>query len=688
MSSKRKRATAVAVAIPTPVPRNASGSISSLCAVLTILTLAAFWNSFSTGLALDSRMLILGDPRIREWNTANLGLIFRHTYWWPNGEAGLYRPLTTLSFLINYSVLGNAETALGYHVINFFLHATNVLLVFALGFKLLGGRRHLYTAFAIAGLWAVHPVLTESVTNVAGRADLLAAVGVLSAILMYAKASESSGNLRIRWLIGVSLATGLGVFSKESAAVVPGLILAYELCVRKREGATNRVRWNVLGLGALATLLPIAIMLSVRAAVLSNSPGAEWPFVDNPIVHATFWTGRLTALKVLARYLGLAVWPAKLSADYSYSQIPLTQGSLADWLAWFTVALATVLIVLLSRRDRLVFFFACFASLSLLPASNLFFPIGTIMAERLLYLPLVGVVAVFVLVAEGIGIKLKLPRTVVLGFFAVLAAALCLRTIVRNPDWTSDRTMAEASILTSPESFKVHRLLAAELLRSDTSVQGIARATNEADKSVSILNKLPDPLSFAEPWTLAANCHLAKANLLTAEVARSEYENAVKLASRAISIAKASRAAYGNRTPGEASNPASAADPNRIIAAAYLRLNRPDLGLQAALHARTIDPTNPDPYRQMADAYLQQGKAEEAAITSAEGAFATGSEELRSDLIKLYQQTDLDTQKCAVIAGPRGPALNPACEVVRRDLCEATVRAHRPDLRQQLACPN
>ncbi len=81
-------------------------------------------------------MLVLGDPRIRELNWSNLGLLFQHTYWWPNGEAGLYRPPTTLSYLLNYAILGNGESPMVTTSVNLLLHTANVLLAFALTRKL------------------------------------------------------------------------------------------------------------------------------------------------------------------------------------------------------------------------------------------------------------------------------------------------------------------------------------------------------------------------------------------------------------------------------------------------------------------------------------------------------------------------------------------------------------------------
>src|SRR5512141_1516027 len=96
------------------------------------ISLAAYANSFSTGFPLDNRALILQDARVHAATAANVDLILQHTYWWPIGESGLYRPVTTLSYLFNYAVLGNAARPTGYHSVNLILHVLNVLLVYAL----------------------------------------------------------------------------------------------------------------------------------------------------------------------------------------------------------------------------------------------------------------------------------------------------------------------------------------------------------------------------------------------------------------------------------------------------------------------------------------------------------------------------------------------------------------------------
>src|SRR5215831_9182999 len=130
---------------------------------LCLLVVAAYANGFAGGLAGDIRGL-LQDTRVHAVSAENLGLIFTHTYWWPYGESGLYRPFTTLSYLFNYAILGNGQSPTGYHVVNLLLHCANVLLVYVLARRLTG---QLVPSAALAAIWGVHPVLTESVTNLA-----------------------------------------------------------------------------------------------------------------------------------------------------------------------------------------------------------------------------------------------------------------------------------------------------------------------------------------------------------------------------------------------------------------------------------------------------------------------------------------------------------------------------------------
>ncbi len=594
---------------------------------------------------MDNRGLLLEDSRIHQATAENLSLILRHTYWWPHGESGLYRPAATLSYLFNYAVLGNGDSAAGYHWVNLTLHCGNVLLVYCLALRLM---ERVWPAALLAALWAVHPALTESVTNIVGRADLMAGMAVLSGLAMYLKSAEAAGARRIAWLGGLMLATAAGVFSKENAVVILPLMALYELAFHRR---TRALLW-----GCAAVSIPLLAMTLARAAIVKST---ELPFWDNPLIGAGFWTAKLTAIEVMARYLWLMVWPARLSSDYSYAQIPLAQASPSDWLAWLAVAAAVVGSVVAYWRNRTVFFLAGFALLAFLPTANLLFPIGTIMAERFLYLPAIGLIACAVL-----GVYKASPRFAP-AVLCVLIAACAARTWARNLDWRNDLTLGEAAVRSSPDSFKSHYLLAEGLYDSDpahTDLDEVRRETHEIAGSMAILDSLPDARRNPAVYRWAGGAYLLEGDLLRrkGDEGGAAYRQSLSALERCAAIVSAQGSA---RLPGLDS----------LLAAVRLRLQDATGSLDAAEKARAADPLNPEGYGVEADALLASGRADDAAIALTEGALATGNIALRQRLLELYRR-GLDTEGCAANGGE---ALNPRCSVVHRHLCTAATAVIR-----------
>ncbi len=463
-----------------------SGDWLAAC-VLTIIALLAWRNSVEAGFVFDNKTLLLEDTRIRNATSENLALILHHTYWWPNEESGLYRPITTLSYLFNYAILGNADRPAGYHWINLLLHIGNILLVFTLARRIVTG---FWPSFLTASVWAVHPVLTESVTNIVGRADLLAGMTVLGGLLMYLKSTEAGGWRRAGWLAGLAAITAVGVFCKESAVTVAAIIALYELTWWKRE----RLRDFLFGCLAMAPAL--FAMWWVRSSITEVTAPPRFPYVDNPILGAGFWAGRLTAVKVMAKYLGLLVWPAGLSPDYSYAQIPLIDGKPSDWIAWFAVGAVALGAALLFRRNKPAFFAAGFAFIALLPTSNLLIPIGAMLAERFLWLrwQAIGFSICLILALYSICGRLgsRTLAPVLLGL--LITTAFGVRTWARNRDWRDNYSLWSAAVRTAPLSFKTrwHRRLGQQqlLIRWHDDLDA---ALLENERSLAILDNLPDP---------------------------------------------------------------------------------------------------------------------------------------------------------------------------------------------------
>ena len=637
---------------------------------LALLCLAVYANGFGTGFALDNRQLILRDPRVHALTRENLSLILNHTYWWPYGESGLYRPLTTLTYLLNFAVLGNGDRPAGYHVFNLLFHVANVLLVWQLTLRVTRDR---WTAPVTAALWAVLPLSTEAVTNIVGRADLMAATASLAAVLLYLKAREDvptrSKATRYALLAGLAIATAAGALAKESAVAVLGVIVAAEMIwwspARSRRELTAT---------AAACALPLGWWVWQRAGVLAAGGAAEFPYTDNPMIGAPFWQRLLTAVQVMWRYVTLLVWPAHLSNDYSYAQIPLALGTAADWIGCALLAGGAAAAIWQARRNRAILFFAVFALVTFLPASNLLFATGTIMGERLIYLPSAGLVALAAMGLRRLATDSR-TRVALTCAVAVLIAACGARTWARNPDWTDDVTLWRSAVRSAPASAKAHRALAEALYDADATHQNIDAVIAEADRSVALLERLPDEQNTFQAFRQGGAYYLDKAN---AAAGRDEhdpdlkrlYSRALNLLDRAVVIAQAG----ASRLPGASTEPE--ADAERLRAAAILGMENPSLALVAANRSRTLQPLNPLAYHLAAASLLEMNRPEEAAMLLLTGSIVSGDAALGREAMTLYS-AGLDPDGCAIAGSGASAALNPRCAIVARHSCIASAAAYQ-----------
>ncbi len=401
-------------------------------ALLWAVLLLAYSNSFQAGLFFDNVPVILQDPRIQIATPESVSRILTEGYWHDNPNSGLYRPLTTLSYLFNYAVLGNGPQPAGYHWFNLALHGINVSVLYGVGL-LVFSNRHL--ALALAAIWGLHPLLTDSVTNVVGRADLLAAFGVLAGLASYLRSLSATGRQRAMWLAGLVLAQSIGMFSKENAAVLPGIMLLHDVTWPPRAPWHERIR------AYLVLALPFTLFWIARTGIHTHM---LIEFTENPLVRADFWTARLTAIKVIGKYVWLFLWPVRLSPDYSYNAVPLFGWRLRDGedakaliaLAAFLTALPLALYW--RRFHKRIFFFAGFFLVALAPTSNLLILIGSIMAERFLYLPSVGLSGCLAAGIYAVAQRPSLQRTYGPKLAWITIGVLCLayaaRTYARNFD--------------------------------------------------------------------------------------------------------------------------------------------------------------------------------------------------------------------------------------------------------------
>ena len=234
------------------------------------------------------------------------------------GYGGYYRPLTALSF--------RAEAALGVglrgaHVTNALLHALVAVAAFVLLRRLLGG---LFVPFASALLFAVHPVHVDAVDPVTGRGDLLAAAFLLLAWVAFHVRRQGAPGGAIALAVS-ALLFAAGLLSKESAAVLPALVVAGEWVARRgqRKAMARRP-------GDYAVLLAVvAVYLALRTAILGGliEPGLP-DRLDNPLAGAGLAARMGTAPVAWLEMARLLLWPWPFSPDYSGGALELPSGPL------------------------------------------------------------------------------------------------------------------------------------------------------------------------------------------------------------------------------------------------------------------------------------------------------------------------------------------------------------------------
>jgi tetratricopeptide (TPR) repeat protein len=336
---------------------------------------------------------------------------------------------------------------LGFHLVNVALFGLTTAVVFLLAARL---SRSLAIAAGTALVWAVHPIHTEGVASITGRGEILSALFILGSLLALLQALDASGWTRRGWWSGALLAFAAALCSKESAAagvLLVALVLWLRGERRLREIARITAPFVVL------TLVFIAVRTSVLGAVTAD----QHSFVDNPLAYTPANVRIPTALVVLWQYAGLLAVPFGLSADYSYDQVPIVV-SLGD--PRFVVAIVgltgIVLVAVAARRELpLVTFAIAFVAAALAITANLVAPIGTIKAERLLFLPSFGwcLLCGWAL-ATWIGRPADRRRV---ALACVMLGLLALGTWTRNVDWRNDATLLTVTAEASPNSARAQK---------------------------------------------------------------------------------------------------------------------------------------------------------------------------------------------------------------------------------------
>ncbi|MDP2912536.1 MAG: hypothetical protein Q8N91_00825, partial [Candidatus Omnitrophota bacterium] len=381
----------------------------------------------------------------------------------------VYRPVTTSSYALDY-FLWKLNT-FGYHLVNVLFHSFNAILLFLFLYAVFG--KISFALFASL-FFACHPVQTEVVSWISGRASVLFLFFYLAALLFYVK----------RYFVLSLFLYALSLFSKEMAVTLPLVLIACDAHFFPKDAFRKKV------LRYCPYFALTLFFLVLRSFVLKRVSQCGW-WGGSP--YHTF----LTMAWVMAEYIKLLFFPVKLCAFYVLD----AARSIAETKVLASVtALAALSISLpyLFKRFRRASFAVWWFFITILPVSNIV-PLRALMAERFLYLPSIGfciLIAVFIDRLKAV--FTKRGRLVANAAAIALILAYSMRTVARNEDWKDPITVTERIVELyplNPWALTTLATLYLEEKRCDEAVKA-------ARKGIAISG------NCAPPWHALGFCYL------------------------------------------------------------------------------------------------------------------------------------------------------------------------------------
>ncbi|XP_004564502.1 protein O-mannosyl-transferase TMTC3 [Maylandia zebra] len=438
--------------------------------LLSGLVVGCYWNSLSCGFVFDDVSAILDNKDLRP--STPIHNLFLNDFWGtPMAEERShksYRPLTVLTFRLNY--LFSELSAASYHLLNVILHAVVCVLFLRVCRLFLDKTSSLVAAL----LFAVHPIHTEAVTGVVGRAELLSSIFLLAAFLAYTKSTGPDHSIVWPPIALTVVLVAAATLCKEQGITVVGVCCVYEIFIAQGFTLPMLVDtiWQVLQgkdgfpYAVLQTLLKLIVLVIstlllviIRVQVIQSQLPVFTRF-DNPAAVSTTPTRQLTFNYLLPVNAWLLLNPSELCCDWTMGTIPLVE-SLVDLrnLATLVFYIFLGLLAYHSLRYRHSSAKTVIMALSLIvlpfiPASNLFFPVGFVVAERVLYVPSMGFC---VLVAHGFKMishkgQLKKISWLMIG---LLLTTYTVKTFHRNWDWESEYTLFTSALKVNKNNAKL-----------------------------------------------------------------------------------------------------------------------------------------------------------------------------------------------------------------------------------------
>lgn len=444
--------------------------------LILIVGFIAYSNSFHNEFVFDDVQQVVNNTIIRSFN--NIPAIFTHNlgYYGGEQEGKFYRPIQTLTYMFDYFLWGLEP--FGYHITNSLLHiVVSILLFFVISHITANRLLSVITAL----LYIVHPVHTEAVTYVSGRADSLCVIFLLAIIIFQFKYWNSSKKLnKIMYYSVIMIFFMLALLSKELAMMFPILWIFTEYCLRnkdKYEGLLNR---------KFIFYLPIIAMTIVWFLIKNAIVPTEAAMVEDPNALKIAVTLK-TIPKVVFDYLRFSFFPFNLHMEYKipFPKSIFQQGYFGPFI-FMLVFLSFIYFIWkkgkLDINYRILFFGLGWFLIALLPYLNIFFHLNAPFSEHWLYIPEMGLLLFIVYFLFYQSKRNETLKKATILFCAGLIIVFSYLTIKQNTVWKDKITFYTYTIKHAPYSVKSYNNLALEYIKK----RDLVKAKDLLEKAIEL----------------------------------------------------------------------------------------------------------------------------------------------------------------------------------------------------------
>ena len=477
-------------------------------AIVALFAFVVAASALRNGFALDDVHIIVDNARVH--SLKSFWELFGQTYWPPERGASLYRPLTMLSFAVQW-VIGDGSPFV-FHMFSGLLFAATCGAFYVLVSELANGR----IALLCGLLFAAHPVHVEVFANVVGQAEMWVAFLVIVATTRFVRARKA-GTLDTADVAVISVLYFAACMFKEHAIVFPAIVVACDLIMFARtETIGEKLRRSA---PVFASLVGVGLVFVVlRTMVAGGVAGGT-----NEIFRGVSFGARvLTMLTVVLEWARLFVWPADLSADYSFPRTRVATEFSTSMLPALLILASCVFVAWRMRVVRPVVTFAfAWILVALVIPSNLVLVTGFVLAERTLFLASAGfaiLIAVAIVrmweLADERSRVMRIAAAVAVGFVLLAGAA---KSWMRAPVWRDNATLFRQTVHDVPTSSRAHWMLAEHLAKTEGPRAGIdemliAVALGRKDDPL-LLGFAADQLSMADMCPRAISFYLGALQL-------------------------------------------------------------------------------------------------------------------------------------------------------------------------------